>query len=143
MLAIAHGYQIRTEGEDPLVTLVTQVADQFGEAAMPGTFLVDVFPFRECCVPSSMKPDPLTKLSSALFPLMASGRRMEKEGRCIQGRSCVIAGSTDADCQRTNGSFCVPFVSDVWLTIIGERHGERLFLRPQFPGSTCHREREL
>ena len=31
--------------DDPLVTLVTQVADQFGEAAMPGTFLVDVFPF--------------------------------------------------------------------------------------------------
>ena len=45
MLAIAHGYQIQTKGEDPLVTLVTQVADQFGEAAMPGTFIVDVFPF--------------------------------------------------------------------------------------------------
>ncbi|KAL1860863.1 hypothetical protein Plec18170_001377 [Paecilomyces lecythidis] len=45
ILKISHGYTIEPHERDPLVDLVTEAMDQFGQAAVPGAWLVDLIPF--------------------------------------------------------------------------------------------------
>lgn len=47
ILKISHGYTIEPHERDPLVDLVTEAMDQFGQAAVPGAWLVDLIPLRE------------------------------------------------------------------------------------------------
>lgn len=46
ILKIAYGYTTESHGRDPLVELAGQAMDQFARAAVPGTWLVDMLPFR-------------------------------------------------------------------------------------------------
>lgn len=46
ILKIAYGYTTEAHGRDPLVELAGQAMDQFARAAVPGTWLVDMLPFR-------------------------------------------------------------------------------------------------
>lgn len=48
ILQIAYGYTPNSHGGDALVDIAGKTMEQFGEASVPGKFLVDVFPFRKC-----------------------------------------------------------------------------------------------
>ena len=48
ILVVTHGYQVREDGDDPFVNLTSKAADDFGQASLPGKFLVDLVPAREC-----------------------------------------------------------------------------------------------
>lgn len=45
-LKIAYGYTAESHKNDPLIDMSTDVMAKFGRAAVPGTYLVDTFPFR-------------------------------------------------------------------------------------------------
>jgi len=45
ILRIAYGYNAETHKNDPLIDLAGEAMDQFGQAAVPGAWLVDVMPF--------------------------------------------------------------------------------------------------
>ena len=47
ILKIAYGYTIEQQKSDPLVELATKALDEFGKAAVPGAWTVDVLPFRQ------------------------------------------------------------------------------------------------
>ena len=53
VLMISYGYQIQ-EHDDPMIKIAELVTQQAAEVAQPGTFLVDVFPFRKCLLLSPM-----------------------------------------------------------------------------------------
>lgn len=46
VLQVSHGYDVRKEN-DPLIGLAEQGTVEFGIAAAPGAFLVDIIPARE------------------------------------------------------------------------------------------------
>ena len=46
MFLVSHGYTVTTDG-DPLVELADRATREFGEAAAPGAFLVDLLPVSE------------------------------------------------------------------------------------------------
>lgn len=46
ILKIAYGYTTEPHGRDPLVELAGHAMDQFARAAVPGTWIVDMLPFR-------------------------------------------------------------------------------------------------
>ena len=50
ILVVTHGYQVKEHGDDPFVNLTSKAADDFGQASLPGRFLVDMIPARECKV---------------------------------------------------------------------------------------------
>ena len=45
---ITYGYSVK-EGDDPVMKLVDTALNGLTEAAVPGTFLVDLIPSRESC----------------------------------------------------------------------------------------------
>ena len=47
ILNIAYGYTIEPRANDPLVDLADEALIQFSLAANPGSWMVDVFPFRK------------------------------------------------------------------------------------------------
>lgn len=47
ILDIAYGYRSEPFKNDPLIDMVGNVMEQFAVAAAPGTWLVDIFPFRK------------------------------------------------------------------------------------------------
>lgn len=48
IMKITYGYTPEAHAKDPLVDLVNLAMQYFGEVAVPGKFLVDVIPIREC-----------------------------------------------------------------------------------------------
>ena len=44
MLILSYGYRINREGEDHLLSKSFESVEQFGQASLPGAFLVDIFP---------------------------------------------------------------------------------------------------
>ena len=44
---MAYGYPIQDDN-DPFIDIVDKATEQFAVASMPGAFLVDTFPWREC-----------------------------------------------------------------------------------------------
>lgn len=44
-LSLAYGYSINEEGNDPLIDVIDHITAMFGEAQIPGRFLVDTLPF--------------------------------------------------------------------------------------------------
>jgi hypothetical protein len=44
ILKISYGYTIEPHGRDPLVDLAGKAMDQFGQAAVPGNWMVDMIP---------------------------------------------------------------------------------------------------
>lgn len=47
ILSISYGYNIKRDGEDPLISIIEGVVLQFSTASQPGAWLVDIIPFRE------------------------------------------------------------------------------------------------
>lgn len=47
ILKIAYGYTADPFDEDLLISMAGKAMDDFGTAAVPGAFLVDVLPFRK------------------------------------------------------------------------------------------------
>lgn len=51
ILKIAYGYSIDPHKRDPLVDLADEAVEQFSLAVRPGTWMVDVLPFRTSSLP--------------------------------------------------------------------------------------------
>jgi hypothetical protein len=47
ILKISHGYTIEPHKDDPLIHLAGKAMDEFGQAGVPGAWMVDMLPFRE------------------------------------------------------------------------------------------------
>ena len=45
ILKITYGYTAESHKDDPLIDMAGDAMETFGRAAVPGAFLVDVFPF--------------------------------------------------------------------------------------------------
>jgi hypothetical protein len=45
VLKIAYGYTAESHKEDVLITMVGDAMDKFARSAVPGAFMVDLFPF--------------------------------------------------------------------------------------------------
>ena len=48
ILKIAYGYNIEPHERDPLVDIANLALEHFAIAGTPGSWLVDIFPIREC-----------------------------------------------------------------------------------------------
>lgn len=46
ILKITYGYTVDAHGDDPLADLAGKTMEEFGEAAMPGKWAVDILPLR-------------------------------------------------------------------------------------------------
>lgn len=46
ILKVTYGYELK-EGADPFVSMIEKVMDEFANVTTPGTYLVDVLPFRK------------------------------------------------------------------------------------------------
>jgi hypothetical protein len=47
ILKISYGYTVEPHDNDPLVDLARKAMDQFGQAGVPGAWMVDMMPFCE------------------------------------------------------------------------------------------------
>jgi hypothetical protein len=56
ILNIAYGYRIEPFGRDHLVHLTNEALDEFGQATVPGAWLVDLIP---ACMSSATSPSPI------------------------------------------------------------------------------------
>lgn len=49
ILKIAYSYKAESHGRDVLIDMAGDSMEKFSRAAVPGAFMVDMFPFREAC----------------------------------------------------------------------------------------------
>lgn len=78
ILLLAYGYQVKNDGPDPIMEHAFESVDNFGEAALPGAFLVDVFPIRTCYLLFS-RAHSLFLLPSPICAFLVPGHRVEEE----------------------------------------------------------------
>ena len=96
ILVVTHGYQVREHGDDPFVNLTSKAADDFGQASLPGRFLVDMIPARECkvvvhvfvCLALT------TEHISGIYSLVATRGWLAKarrriQSKLVQGEGCA------------------------------------------------------
>lgn len=67
ILKLSYGYNIKPEGEDPLIILQSIQQERFSLASQPGTWIVDILPFskreKECLLLDAIRTFPSETLT--------------------------------------------------------------------------------